>query len=75
MDAQQSEKLRKIADKLVTTLGDMAPEQADQTVLNCAYLIYTDVLGLKGTLKKTVNATAKIGRKCIDLSKYEFIEN
>jgi hypothetical protein len=55
------EKLRKIADKLVTTLGGMSSEEADKTVINCAYMIYTDILGLKGTVKKTLNATAKWG--------------
>lgn len=73
--ANISEKLRKIADKLVTTLGSMPPEEADQIVFNLAYLIYTDMLGLKGEIKKTKDIIACAGKESQEIREYKFIES
>jgi hypothetical protein len=69
------QKLKKIADKLLTTLGDMPGEEADQIVLNVANLIYTDVLGLKGEVKKTKDMFACAGKHSQRIVEYTFIEN
>lgn len=69
-----SEKLRKVADKLLTTLGSMPAHEADQLVLNLANLIYTDMLGLKGEIKIVQQVSVRIAGKCEDMSTYRFIE-
>lgn len=72
---KESERLRKTADKLVTTLGSMPPEEADQIVLNIAYLIYTEMLGLKGEIKKTKDIIACAGKESQEIREYRFIES
>ena len=45
--------LKTMADALVTTLGNMPPQEADRIVKEVAETIYRDILGLKGRVVKT----------------------
>ncbi len=72
--ARNMEKLRNMTDHLITTLGSMPPEEADQIVFNIAHLIYTDILGLKGEIKKTKDIIACAGKETQEVREYKFIE-
>lgn len=47
----EEQKLEALADRLVATLGDVSPKDADETVRKVALVIYNDLLGIEGEIQ------------------------
>ena len=52
-DKELPEKLKLLADMLVGTLGDVSSKDADETVEKVALVLYNDILGIEGEIKKS----------------------
>lgn len=69
------EKLRRIADRLVTTLGSMPADEADKVVFNVASYIYTELLDLDGEIIAVTDIMAcSPGNKLQEICEYKFVE-
>jgi hypothetical protein len=52
MDKETSEKVKALADMLIATLGDCTSKEADEVVRKVALVMYNDLLGIQGDIKK-----------------------
>ena len=53
---KQANKIRALADLLITTLGDMPSEEADKNVKAVAQSLYNDILKIEGEIQRGKNA-------------------